>query len=194
MQVASGQIPSYSAVPSWINAVTVVVLAVITWWYARSAKRQANAASKQAKAAELTLAHLQSEIEEHKLIGIAMLVGSVLELKAAVDHWHERMTRWGAIAETVNASILPNEWAISLERAKQIPLSLYQELQNLQRSSRAVSRGIEQFTAMAVAYRGQMQADEIKKQLAKLSNDCIAVFNKLGNFLPPGLIDGYLDK
>jgi hypothetical protein len=66
--------------PSWINAVTVVVLAVITWWYAKSTKRQANAAESQAnaaikpaEAAEKQMAMLHAQIQEQAGIATATL-------------------------------------------------------------------------------------------------------------------------
>jgi hypothetical protein len=184
-----------------VNAASVFILVLVTGYYAYESKKtreaadkQARASSDQAQAAEKTLAFLQAQIEEQTRIAVATLVGSVAELMGAANYWHGRMIQWGAITETVNANLLPSEWTLSLERARNIPPLLYQELQNLQRSSRGISCRIEQFSAMNANYRGAMQATEIQNELAELSRACITVFNKLGPLLPPGLIDGYLDK
>lgn len=189
----------WTLVLSAINAFIVLVLAAITGWYAWSAKRQAKAAEKQAESArkqaefaERTLTFFQTQTEEQTRIAIAMLVGSVAELMGAANYWHGRLIQYGSVTKIENVRLLPSEWAVSLERAKEIPPSLYQELQNLQRLSRDISRSIEQFSATDLTYRSTAQTREIQQRLAQLIRDCKTVFNKLGPLLPRGLIDGYL--
>ena len=193
--------PDFPDALAIINVIIVFVLACITAWYAWSANRQAKAAEKQAIAAraqaeyaESTLKFFQGQVEEQTRIAILTLVGCIQELRQAADDWYRRLEPWGAITETTDVRLLPNEWAISLERAKDIPPSLYQQLQKLQKSSRTVSRNIEHFSAMGAAYRSQMQADQIRTSLATLISECTTVFNKLGPLLPADLINGYVDQ
>lgn len=201
-------------IESWINAAqlvnaaSIVVLVAVTWYYATTTHRileeseklrkateeQAQAVGKQAEYAEQTLKFFQRQVEDQTRIAMMTLVGSVLELKQSADYWNGRMASYGSIREITNLRLLPNEWAASLERTKGITSGLYQELQNLQRSSRAISRTIEQFSATDLTFRSNIQAQEIQKELTKLSGDCIEVFNELGRLLPPGLVEGYLDK
>lgn len=182
------------------NAFIVLVLAAITWWYAKSAKRQAEssdkqaeAASKQADFAKRTLEFFQKQTEEQSRIATLTLVGCVLELKDSASHWHNRMTGWAMTITETTVQLLPSEWAISLERAKDIPPPLYQQLQKLQKSSRAICRSIEQFSTIPANYQRQTQADEIMASLASLINDCITVFNQLGPSVGGDLLKGYVD-
>jgi len=174
-------------IPSWVNAVTVVVLAFITWRYARSAKKQADAsesqakaAMKQAEAAERHLAILQSQIQEQAGRALATLKENIAELKQAADHWSESMYSWGQLTAQTGADLLPSEWLASLEHARRISTDLYQDLMTLQRLSRKVSLSINQFSAKAATYRSQAEAEEIKKVLLEISNRCIAISKKLG--------------
>ena len=128
------------SVPSWINAVTVVVLAIITWRYAKSAKRQAEAAesqakaaTKQAEAAERHLAILQSQIQEQAGTAQAMLKENVAELGQTANHWFQRVMLWGQLTPQGGVDLLPSESAVSLEHARRISPDLCQELLTLQR-------------------------------------------------------------
>lgn len=174
-------------IPSWVNAVTVVVLALITWRYARNAKRQADAsesqakaAMKQAEAAERHLAILQSQIEEQAGRALATLKENIAELKEAADHWFERMLSWGQLTPQTAIDLLPGEWPTSLEHARRMSANLYQDLMTLQRSSRRVSLLINQLSTKAANYRSQAEVEEIKKLLLEISNGCVAASNKFG--------------
>ncbi len=178
-----------SAIPSWISAVTIVVLAIITWWYAKSAKRQANAAesqasaaTKQAEAAERTLTFLQSQIEDQAGTAITALQANVVDLKEWANHWYQRMMQGVSLTEESEADRLPNEWAVPLERARRrISPALYQELQSLQRSNAEVSRLINQFCATERNHRQDAELKRIRELLAGIMSRCDAVSTKFGN-------------
>ncbi len=172
--------------PSRINAVTVVVLAVITWWYAKSTKRQANAAEsqanaaiKQAEAAEKQMAMLHAQIQEQAGIAKATLKESVKELSAAVSHWRERLRLWGQLGEQREVDLLPAQWASSLEHARKTSTALYEKLADLQRSSKKFSRLLDQFSSKAANYRADREAEEIKQLLSEIATGCDAVSKML---------------
>lgn len=177
------------SIPSWINAVTVVALAVITWSYARSAKKQAKAAEsqaqaavKQADAAERQLAILQAQIESRAGTALATLRTNIAELREATYHWFGQMAFWGQLGSPGGVDLLPSEWSFSLEHARKISPELLQELMTLQTSSRSVSRRIEQFTAKKVDYRTDPEAGQIKQSLAEIMRVCDEISNRLKNF------------
>lgn len=173
-------------IPAWINAVTVVVLAGITWWYARSAKRQADAAMAQAKAAESqaraatkqadvaerTLTMLQSQIEEQAGASLARLKENVGELRQAAEHWSAQFARWGAIRSVDEVVLLPESWPLSLEYAHRNSPDLYRELLQLQEMSKACSLQIIAFMGTNATYRRDREAAEIKALLLNIRQRC----------------------
>jgi len=177
-----------SSIPSWVNAVTVVVLALITWRYAKSAKRQAEAAesqaraaTKQAEAAERQLAILQSQIQEQAGVALATLRENVAELGQTANHWFQRLILWGQLTPQSGVDLLPSEWAVSLEHARRISPDLFQELLALQRSSKRASLMIDQFTAKASTYRSDTEANQIKDLLVQITKGCDGVSQKFAS-------------
>ena len=175
-----------SSVPAWVNAVTVVVLAVITWRYARSAKRQAaaseqqaKAATKQAAAAERQISILQSQIEQQAGFALATLKECISELQQTANDWAQRMILWGQLTPQAGISILPDGWAVSLEHARCMAPDLYQELLTIQRLSKQASRSIDEFTTKAAAYRGASEPDQIQVLLVQIQNGCEAAAKRL---------------
>jgi hypothetical protein len=181
-----------ASAPAWINAATVVALAVITWRYARSAKRQAEAAesqaraaSKQAEAAEHHLAILQSQIQEQAATALATLRENLAELKGAANYWFLWMRQWGQPAQRSQVDLLPTEWAVSLEHARRTSPTLHEELLAVQRTSREASRLMDQFFAKDLSYRSETDAKGIRELLARIMADCDAVCVKLDNLTRP---------
>jgi hypothetical protein len=182
---------SLTLVFSIINAVTVVALAVITWQYARSAKRQADAAESQAKAAtkqaevaEHQLAIFQARIQEQSGLGLGKLKENVTELKQSASHWFVRMQEWGQLPHLNNVELLPAEWSFSLEYGRRISDEVYQQLLILQRSSREASMLIDQFTGRENLYRVPAQAEEIKLLLTGILQGCEAVSARITSLRP----------
>src|SRR5208283_5216169 len=88
------------AVASVVNAFTVVLLAAITFWYAKSAKRQAEAARQQASAAQqqataasATLATLRQQMEDTAEIGKTVMVASIDSTLRRIEEW-DRQENW----------------------------------------------------------------------------------------------------
>jgi hypothetical protein len=175
-----------SSVSSWINAVTVVVLAIVTWRYAKSAKRQAEAAesqaraaAKQAEVAERQLAILQSELEQQAGVALARLKEDIAELGQIANHWFQQMTIWNLLTPHPGVDLLPAGWGVSLEHARRMSRELHEELLVLQRSSRKVSLMIDQFSGRMNAYRSDTEANEIKGLLMQIVRGCEAASKKL---------------
>jgi hypothetical protein len=173
--------------PSWINAVTVVVLAGITWWYAKSAKRQANAADsqaraaiKQAEAAEKQMAMLHAQIQEQAGIATATLRESVKELYDAVSHWVDRMKLWGQLTQQRDVDLLPAQWSSSLEHARKISPALYEKLAGIQRSSKKFSRLLDQFSSKAPSFRPEREVQELNQLLLEIGTGCDKASAMLG--------------
>jgi hypothetical protein len=173
------------SIPSWINAATVVVLAIITWHYAKSAKRQADAAeaqakaaTKQAEAAERQLTVLQSQIQEQAGMALATLKENVAELGRTANHWFQQMILWGQLTPHTGVDLLPSGWAVSLEHARRISPDLYQELLALQRLSKKVALMIDQFTAKPGDCRNDTEANQIKELLMQIVKGCEAASRK----------------
>lgn len=181
------------SIPAWINAVTVVVLAAITGWYAIHAKRQAGAAEAQAKAAESQaqaafkqadiaerqLAILQAQIQEQVGIASANLKASVEELKQRADSWSVRMNAWGQLTTLEGTDILPPEWSVVIEHARKVSPALFQQLLDLRAASRDVSLMIDQFSSTNQSYRKDSTATVIKGKLAAISAGCSAALASL---------------
>jgi hypothetical protein len=170
------------SIPAWVNAITVVVLAGITWWYARISKRQAKAAESQARAAlkqaevaERQLTILQSQIQEQAGIAAARLKENVAELQQATAHWFNRMKVWGQLTPQNGIDLLPVDWSVSIEHARRISPEMYQELLSLQRSSRHAALLIDQFSSKPSLYRPEAEAEEIKKLLSEIMDRCEGV-------------------
>jgi len=92
------------------NAVTVVLLAAITFWYAKSAKRQAEAARQQASAAQqqataasATLATLRQQMEDTAEIGKTVMVASIDSTLRRIEEWEPP----GKLATAANQGALP---------------------------------------------------------------------------------------
>jgi hypothetical protein len=176
------------SLPSWINALTVAALAIVIWSYARSAKRQANAAESQAKAAikqanaaERQLAILQAQIESQAGAALTTLKANVTELREAASDWYGQMSFWGRLGPQSGVDLLPAEWTFSVEHARKVSPELFQELLSLQRSSRSVSRRIEQFTSTQNTFRTDVEANTIKGLLNEIRLTCDEISSKLGN-------------
>jgi hypothetical protein len=174
------------SIPAWINALTVVVLAAITWWYARIAKRQADAAESQAKAAlkqaevaERQLDILQSQIQEQAGTALATMKENIAELQQTANHWFQRVQLWGQLTPQSGVELLPAGWHVSLEYARKIAPQLYEELVTLQRSSKKASMMIEQFTSKAATYRSDTEANQIKDLVVQIMKGSEAASAKL---------------
>lgn len=166
-----------------VNAASVFILVLVTTYYAyttngilKESKKTREAADKQAQAAEKTLAFLQAQIEEESKTALATLLGNVLELRKAAAHWSQEIVRPMPVNQTIEADLLPPEWAASLEKARRISPELFQKLQSLQRSSREVSRSIERFYAIVPAGRDSSQ---IREHLAKIDHECVEVLGQI---------------
>jgi len=188
------------SVPAWINAVTVVVLAGITWWYASNAKRQADAAEsqaaaatkqadaaesqaraalKQAEAAERQLTILQAQIEERVGIASEKLKANIKELQQAANSWSQRMVSWGQLTAQSGTDILPKEWSIVIEHARNMSPDLYRELLALGASCRDVCRLIDEFSSTRENNRNGAVANAISGKLAAISDGCRSTLSKL---------------
>jgi hypothetical protein len=174
------------SLPSWINAITVVVLAIITFFYARSAKRQAEAAEAQARAstkqadvAERQLAILQSQIAEQAGTALAVLKENVGELRQTANHWFQTMTLWGQLTPHPGIDILPTRWLASVEYARRLSPELYGQLVEIQKLSKKASLDIDQFTGKTSGNRSETEASQIKQLLIQIVNACETVSNKL---------------
>ena len=176
------------SIPVWVNALTVIVLAAITWWYARNANRQADAAESQAKAAikqaevgERQLAILQAQVQEQAGIAAARLKENIAELHQAATHWLERMRAWGQLTEQkTELDLLPTDWSASIEHARKVSPEMYRELLTLQRASRNVGLLMGQFSSRAPSYRRENEVAEINKQLSWIIERCEAMAKNLG--------------
>ncbi|MGA9645448.1 MAG: hypothetical protein WBQ76_05955, partial [Candidatus Korobacteraceae bacterium] len=106
------KLESWTAIASVVNAVTVVVLAVITFWYARSAKRQAaasesqaGAARQQATAAFQTLATLRQQMDDTAEIGRTRVATRIASTLRRIEEWEspgrlETAARQGALPDS----------------------------------------------------------------------------------------------
>ena len=175
-----------SSIPAWVNAVTVVILAVITWRYAVSTKRQAaaaeeqaTAATKQAAAAERQTSILQSQIEQQAGFALATLKECISELQQTANDWAKRMTLWGQVQPQAGISILPDGWAVSLEHTRRMAPDLYRELLTIQRLSKQAARSIDEFTTKPTAYREGSEPDQIQALLLQIQSGCEAAAKRL---------------
>jgi len=79
---------------SGVNAVFLVILVLITAWYAWSTarilgqvSRQTEATVRQALATEKSLANLQQTIEEQRGIGLTILTSALQSALRGIEHW-----------------------------------------------------------------------------------------------------------
>jgi hypothetical protein len=180
--------------PQWINVLIVAVLAVITLWYARSAKHQADAAEAQAKAAtkqaeaatkqaevaERTLSIMQAHIQEQAGVGMSALKQSIADLQQAAKHWGERFVAWGGLTRGNKIDLLPAQWSVSMEHARRLSAQdLYQDLTGLQRFTRQTELNINAFLEAQPAYRDMYKAGEIQRNLSEIDRTCQALLSKL---------------
>lgn len=135
---------SWTAVASVVNAVTVVVLAAITYWYARSANRQAaaselqtaaanaqakaaqaqaRAATEQATAAFQTLATLREQMDDAGQVGKAAVETRIVTTLRRIEEWEspgrlETAANQGALAH--NFSLIPADEPYLIESARRV--------------------------------------------------------------------------
>lgn len=86
-----------NAITAWattVNAVCIIALAVITWWYAKSTaqlldetKKARGAAERQAKAAEENIRVLRQQLEEQAGLGRIIVEGKITSLMRSIDYW-----------------------------------------------------------------------------------------------------------
>ena len=169
---------------SVVNTGIVLVLAIITLWYARSAKRQAIAATEQAKAAQDTLAFLHVQIEEQAQTALATLLGSVQHIRRVAARWQQDIGRPMVLNQTIRVELLSPEWAVSLEKARRVSPELFQNLQDLQQSCREVARSIELYFGTEPHNRSANEQRDIRTALGQIDHKCVGVFNKISPLLP----------
>ena len=169
-----------------INAAAVVILVLVTAYYAyetretrRAADRQAEAARKQAQASQDTLAFLQAQIDEQAATALATLQQSVRELRQTAALWHQRMGQSGTLGQWGEIGLLPPEWSLSMERARRIAPGIFNDLQNLQRTSIALSGRIVHFINKIQSYPSSDEATAIRQSLSELIQDCDTASRKL---------------
>lgn len=169
-----------------INAAAVVILVLVTAYYAyetretrRAADRQAEAARKQAQASQDTLAFLQAQIDEQAATALATLQQSVRELRQTAALWHQRMGQSGTLGQWGEIGLLPPEWSLSMERARRIAPGIFNDLQILQRTSIAVSGRIVHFINKIHSYPSSDEAAAIRESLSELIQDCDTASRKL---------------
>ena len=135
---------SWTAIASVVNAVTVVVLAAVTYWYARSAKRQAaaseaqalaanaqaiasqqqaSAAQQQATAAYQSLLALRHQLDDAAEIGRAMVETRIVSTLRRIDEWEspgrlETMATEGRLPS--NFTLVPADETYLIESARRI--------------------------------------------------------------------------
>jgi hypothetical protein len=174
----------------------VVVLVIITAWYARSAKRQATAAESQAQAAtrqaqvaERNLALLEAQIQSRAGAALATMQASIAELRKTALHWIEQMRQWGVLTAPTGSDLLPIEWTVSLENARAISPALHHELLALQGLTRETMLLIDRFAAKDATYRRENEATRIRECLLAVVEACTKISAKLEGIGPAGPAD-----
>lgn len=105
--------------PSWlvdlaqiINAVAVTILAVITWRYAKAAKRQADAADE-------TPGSLRQQLAEQKEIGRMIVANAIQSASGKINFWRnaniEKLANYNQLPQTIN--LVPDQAGSALEYA-----------------------------------------------------------------------------
>jgi hypothetical protein len=119
---------AWVAIASLINAVSVVVLVLVTLWYARSAKRQAISAEAQAAAAgEQARATRETLREQLNQRNTTVRIAFSMTQKNA-ERWKQEMSEAGFPQVPADIELLPTNYQTVLELAAQIDHMLYHYL------------------------------------------------------------------
>jgi hypothetical protein len=140
------------AIATVVNAVTVIVLAFITYWYARSAKRQAKAteeiatasvqqskaaheqalaAQAQAHAARETVGELREQVMTQRVTAHQVVAAAIATAMSQIEHWEgtgviETRAQRAALPNTV--ALLPSNHTIAQECATRLSPNVLTDL------------------------------------------------------------------
>jgi hypothetical protein len=171
-----------TAVATPVNALAVVVLVVITIWYARSANRQAKASEKQAAAAQsqataaaATLNELRRQFYEQRHMDRALVQGAIDATIANVEHWlvpGPRRSLESAVrshALPADTALLPLNSSEALECARRTSPELFLSLSGVFDQLRLATAEIDGLRAADPNwYRSDDFAGEVKKISGRL--------------------------
>jgi hypothetical protein len=176
-----------------VNVFIVTVLAGITWWYARSAKYQADAAKAQAEASEAqakaatkqaevaarTLSVMQAQIQEQAGIGTAVLKQCIAELQESANHWAERFVSWGDIVQGVEVELLPAQWSVAMQHAfRTLSGDIVGGLTALQTLARQTELAGAAILSKRPIDRSLSKAGELQRNLDQIQRDCQTILTK----------------
>jgi hypothetical protein len=114
----------------YITAIATVVLAVITWWYARitnkildESQKMRRATEKQAEVASATLQHLQKQVEDLTDQGRWTVLTTIDSLIKSIHDWNKRNIKanFGAAGSFPSPNdLVPQHAQIALEHARRV--------------------------------------------------------------------------
>ncbi len=153
----------------WVNAISVVVLVLVTAYYAwttrrilaesekmrKASEKQAAAADQQALAAFATLAHLRQQVEELQGLGRSIVQTTTDSIIRSIEEWKKLDIKGKfAIAETFPAPrLLPENAQTVLDHARRISPDYAAQLRAAFDDLRSAEDQIEILRRGATAYR-----------------------------------------
>lgn len=175
----------WMAIASVVNAVTVVVLAIITAWYAFSAKRQANAAENQAKAATVqaeaaksqslaahsqataaleTIAALREETFNQRATARQVVLHSIQTAISNIEYWEgqgtlESRAQQRAFPQTI--ALLPSNQSYALDSARMLSHDLASQLNT---AFNILGRATSHIESMRVTQQDQLNMQLVTRQ------------------------------
>ncbi len=148
-----------------INLIVVTVLAVINFFYMKSAKKQATESQRQADAAMESLRLLKAQTEAQNAQELVRAITILHAVMSDVMIWLDVIEKhqWGIPPLTVK--LLPDDWSVVVYQTGKVSASLRTDVNSLEKFLTDANSQISQFLARPIESRGEQLLREAQPNL-----------------------------